>query len=401
MGRTFDVEECDRTNVGIHHGHSIERPAWRECRWEVTLRLAMVVALYAMPAIVVMRPVTDLDIWWHLRTGQWIVAHRAVPTTDPFSSFGLGKPWVAYGWLFELLVYGLYRWLGLLGIVVYRSVLTIACTVAIHRLVARREPRFGVSIGLTGAAILAIIPLMRERPWLFTIFLYTLTLDIVLDIRAGRHGRVAWVLPPLFSLWANLHIQFVYGLALLALACAAPTADRLLGFGTTDGETSWVGSRALWRLVTLFGSCLVATLLNPYHGRLYAVILGLGSQTVAYDRITELAAMGFRAPWNWTVLALVGASAFALGRRARPSLFSVFLLIGSAYVSFRSVRDVWLVVLASLAILVPERRPVGPVADRFPLTWPRILVVVGAIAFVLVVTGRSQRLSEGHLQEVV
>ena len=55
---------------------------------ETVRRLLIVIALYAIPAMLVMQPVQDLDIWWHLRTGQWIVEHRAVPVTDPFSSFG-------------------------------------------------------------------------------------------------------------------------------------------------------------------------------------------------------------------------------------------------------------------------------------------------------------------------
>jgi GNAT superfamily N-acetyltransferase len=181
-------------------------------------RMLILIALYAIPAVVAMRPVTDPDIWWHLRTGQWIVAHGAVPTTDPFSRFGLGRPWVAYSWLFELLVYGLYRGLGLGGILLYRVVLTLAVALSVHRLVAKREPRFAVALGLVGAALLALLPLMNERPWLFTILFSALTLDVVLDLRAGRSTRAAWLLPPLFALWANLHIQFVYGLFLLALA---------------------------------------------------------------------------------------------------------------------------------------------------------------------------------------
>ena len=58
-------------------------------------RLLILIALYTIPAIVVVRPVQDLDIWWHLRTGRWIAEHGAVPATDPFSQFGQGKPWVA------------------------------------------------------------------------------------------------------------------------------------------------------------------------------------------------------------------------------------------------------------------------------------------------------------------
>ena len=59
---------------------------------EKTLRrLVIVVLLYCIPASQAMVPVVDPDIWWHLRTGQWIVDHGQVPATDPFSAYGAGK----------------------------------------------------------------------------------------------------------------------------------------------------------------------------------------------------------------------------------------------------------------------------------------------------------------------
>ena len=33
----------------------------------------------------------DQDIWWHLRAGQWIVEHGALPATDPFYNLGRAK----------------------------------------------------------------------------------------------------------------------------------------------------------------------------------------------------------------------------------------------------------------------------------------------------------------------
>src|SRR3954453_10170656 len=70
------------------------------------LRFLMVLSLSALPILAVLRPVTDPDIWWHLRVGQWVVEHGALPANDPFSLPGLDKPWVAYSWLYEVLVYG-------------------------------------------------------------------------------------------------------------------------------------------------------------------------------------------------------------------------------------------------------------------------------------------------------
>ncbi len=80
---------------------------------EKVLRQSVIlVLLYLIPVSQALLPIDDPDIWWHLRTGQWIIEHHTVPMTDPFSAYGMGKPWVAYGWLFDILVYGLYTQLG-------------------------------------------------------------------------------------------------------------------------------------------------------------------------------------------------------------------------------------------------------------------------------------------------
>jgi len=58
---------------------------------ETVRRLLILVALYAIPAVAVMKPIIDPDIWWHLQTGRWIIEHGAVPQTDPFSTYGMGS----------------------------------------------------------------------------------------------------------------------------------------------------------------------------------------------------------------------------------------------------------------------------------------------------------------------
>jgi len=88
-------------------------------------RLVILSLLYLILPIRAMQPTNDPDIWWHLRVGQWIAEHGAVPMTDYFSSYGMGKPWIAYSWLFELLVYGLYQAFGLVGLVLYRVILAL------------------------------------------------------------------------------------------------------------------------------------------------------------------------------------------------------------------------------------------------------------------------------------
>src|SRR5918992_3579861 len=103
---------------------------------EKTTRRALIWALvYSIPAFQAMLPVEDPDLWWHLRTGLWIIEHGHVPMEDPFSSYGMGKTWIAYSWLFELIVYVLYTSLGLVGIVLFTVVMSLLVALTLHMLV--------------------------------------------------------------------------------------------------------------------------------------------------------------------------------------------------------------------------------------------------------------------------
>ena len=79
--------------------------------------------LFAMAA----RNVIDPDLWWHLKTGEYIAQHHSVPHTDPFSYTRAGEPWVAHEWLAELLLYQIQRTTGFAGLIlIFAAVLCAA-----------------------------------------------------------------------------------------------------------------------------------------------------------------------------------------------------------------------------------------------------------------------------------
>src|SRR5262249_33733022 len=151
------------------------------------------------------------DIWWHLRAGQWIVEHGRLPDTEPFSRMGqeTGKPWLAYSWLFEIFVYRLHEWAGLAGLVLYRVVLAALILVSLYHLQARLRPGPVAGAVVLTLAVLTVLPLMTERPWMVSILFSLWVLDAILALREGTGGWWVWLLPVVFMLWANLHIQFV------------------------------------------------------------------------------------------------------------------------------------------------------------------------------------------------
>lgn len=328
----------------------------------------LLLVLYALPAINGIRiaAVADPDVWWHLRTGQWILQHSAVPRTDPFSSFAAGKPWAAYSWLFELLVQELFAHLGLVGIVAYTSLMLLAITVALYRLARRRQTSFSAAILLVYLACFSMSHLYTPRPWLFSILFFILELDILMRVRgSGRTRQLAW-LPLLFLLWANLHIQFVDGLIVLGLACLQsflPKQYRLFPEGVSRTKL----------FAALLGAVL-GTLGNPYGWHIYGIAHELASQTGVLNKLQELQAVPFRDPvdWSFLVLALITGTVMAWQRCRQPFEWMLFLF--ALVVGFRSQRDVWVLAAVATAILPPtlqlatRRRRLS--LDAYSSLWP-------------------------------
>src|ERR1017187_1739287 len=70
---------------------------------------------------------SDCDTGWHIRTGEWIVAHLGVPLRDIFSFSKPGDPWYAWEWLSDV-VFAWLNGLGGLRAVVLFSVLLLSLT---------------------------------------------------------------------------------------------------------------------------------------------------------------------------------------------------------------------------------------------------------------------------------
>jgi hypothetical protein len=362
-------------------------------------RSIVLIAFYTLAVSLSMKSqiVVDPDIWWHLRVGQWILDHGWVPATDPFSSYGQGKPWVAYSWLFEVMAYGLYRSFGLVGIVIYTIVLSLGITAALYSLVRKFEHRVANAIAITGIGILAMTPIFMPRPWLFTILFFIIELDLLLAARRSGNYRRLLLLPPLFALWANLHVQFIYGLLPLGLVAAEPLIEQLFRrpFSFKNLKTGFNARQ--WLIVA---ACVMATLANPYHLKLYAPVIEIMSQTGAYNYVSELLAPDFRNITHWTLLALTIWAAFTLGRQLEVKPFPILLFIAGAFVSFRSSRDVWFVVTAAIAIIASSR-PALEVKDHSALTKAQALVIATTIGILTIFVAQARNISEGALQNAV
>jgi hypothetical protein len=149
----------------------------------------------------------DGDVSWHIATGQWILDHRAIPHTDPFSFTWAGKPWVPIEWLAELIYASAYRLAGYGGV----AALVTAALMALHAIVFFNASRW-IRAALLPVALMdfVLVPMMLARPHLLAWPLAALWTWLMLRARDQQRA------PPLaaallMTVWANLHGSFVFG----------------------------------------------------------------------------------------------------------------------------------------------------------------------------------------------
>lgn len=192
----------------------------------------------------------DGDTWWHLRSGEWILSHRRVPTLDPFSFASADRPWIDLHWGFQVLVASAYR-LGGLAAVILLTATVCAGTILIALAARGRTWPVCLVAAVWIPAVLLMAGRFVPRPEVLSL----LFVSAYLAILAGcdQRPQLVWWLVPLQVLWVNVHGLFALGPILLAAYLLDVVAHR------RDATRRPAGRVALaW--IAVAGACLV----NPY-----------------------------------------------------------------------------------------------------------------------------------------
>jgi tetratricopeptide (TPR) repeat protein len=203
----------------------------------------------------------DADIWWHLRSGEWILEHGRPPQVDPFTFGSEGRPWIDVHWLFQLLLLFVFRLGGTsAAILLAASVISLAVLVT---LAAR--PR-GSSLPMM---LLCWIPALilinfrsQPRPEIFTL-LFLAAYFAILTRAEDRPGLI-WLLPVVQLLWVNVQGLFALGPVVLGMWVFVRSSSLL--WQRFRGQIVESARPRRWWFYVLGSSLLVvlACLANPY-----------------------------------------------------------------------------------------------------------------------------------------
>lgn len=329
--------------------------------------------------------VLDPDIWWHLKVGDWIIDHAAVPHTGILSRTAFSRPWVAYSWGYEILMSRAYAWFGLIGIGFYGVLLTLGVAYSIYWMLRRLSGNFWLACVGAGIVCSAFLFNGMPRPFFFSISLFAVTLTLLLEANRSEEIKPLYWLPLVFLLWANLHIQFIYGLFLLGLFVGANViqhaaqalglkADFLAPPTLPAGELTLVGI-----------GCVLATLIGPYFYHPYQVVYEYSKAKFTYSVIIELQPLSFRGSSHFVELFLTAAGFFAVGWRRKLDLFKLALMTAASVIAYRTMRDAWFVCLPAAACIADAFAYQTEAERTQSLSFDKLLEKLGVAAAVGIV----------------
>ena len=283
----------------------------------------------------------DCDTGWHIRTGQWILAHHAVPYRDLFSYSKPDSVWYAWEWLSDVIFAGLNRAGGLAAVSLFAILLLAVIFTLVFRL-ARRHSNPVVAVAVTVLAVGASSIHWLARPHLFTLLFTVIFLSALYHVKEGRtrFAGIPWLvlLPVLTVLWTNLHGGFLVGVAMIAVFGAAELLQILLA-AQSEGRAAGLDRAKKYLLSAL--ACLVASLLNPYTYHLHVHVLRYLRDPYQAEHIMEFLSVSFHHPIAIFFETMLAGGVLAGAWYARHGSFvEPLLLLLWAHAALLSARNI-------------------------------------------------------------
>ena len=363
-GRTPSLASPSKTETENHTARlseSSEANPWLRVRsaWAQNGSTLQRYGIYALFALCIayallagLRTITDSDAGWQLAAGRYILQQHKIPSADVFSYTARGNEWI-YPVGAEILLYVSYAAAGFAAL---SWVSSIACagTAAIA---------FVGETGLATALLLILaIPKIAYRTApradLFTTVLFTALLAVLWRHHRGRQTWL-WMIPVIFLVWANTHLGFIAGFALLGGYVVLEVGEFL------TAERRAAARERLKAAAPWLAAAIPVTLCNPWGWNLYRALI---RQERAMSDQQNAIAEWRHVPINVATLAesfrlhnpesgyfcllaiAIVASVIALWRRHYGW---AVLLLGSAVLSARHIRFQALFVIVAAVVAGP------------------------------------------------
>jgi len=304
----------------------------------VTVVLALFLVKFANPISY------DPDLYWHLKTGEYIVTTGTLPYTDIFSHTAYGKEWVLHEWLSQVLFYAITQIGGLTGLWAVVACIYVATFYLLFRLSTRilGDETKGLIVSLLFFA--PLIPFASPRPQIFTYLFFAIFLWILFEWKYFRRERGLMLLPPLMLVWPNLHGAFVAGIALLALFLVCEWITWFASWRREATSKARLKSLGVWTALAV-----LATLANPRFIEYWLYPFHVVNMEVAKGIISEWQSPNFHLTYDRYFLGVfLLLFAVLVHSRKKPSLTELAVPTFFIVAGFTAARHLPLACFAAL-----------------------------------------------------
>jgi tetratricopeptide (TPR) repeat protein len=240
-------------------------------------RVAAPAGLAALILALNLTPITNNDLFLHLRTGALVLETGQVPRVDDYSALAAGRPFIAHEWLAGVvfrLVEVADGGSSLNALIFLKCAVALAIALALYRSARLWGASMGVALPCLALVMILAAARFLERPHIFAWLMLALVLLVLarrsVRMRSGQSGGVLGglaALVPIQILWANLHGSFFLGPAVVLLAAGGRILEGsgLVPWSRAAGSPASRGAlREAARLAAMALLLIACCVANPY-----------------------------------------------------------------------------------------------------------------------------------------
>lgn len=314
--------------------------------WQLDIQTVLVLVAFGIAFFLAAQPRIDVDLGWHLRTGQLIWETGAIPHSDPYSFTVNGQPWITHEWLSEVIFWPVYANWGHAGLMILCStILTVGLWFVYRQMRDEACPRVLAALLVVLSTLTGLL-IWGTRPTVFTLLLAPLFAWLLRRWSRGDN-RGLWALPPLMAVWVNLHGGYMFGLGLIAIYFFGGLAARWLPGDRPRGSLrglAWAGA-----------FCLLATLLNPNTYQILWYPFDTLTSEAMRKYLGDWPSPDFHAPRFWPFAAMLALFFLSAARDLRRlPMVDVLLLLALAGLGLQSNRHIPLFAVICTPVLARQ-----------------------------------------------
>ena len=241
------------------------------------LKIPVLFILFAYLALCAFSNLSEIDYLFHIKSGEYITAHKAIPGEDVFSFTMENKQWTNHEWLYQVVIYWIYNNFGLDGVFLLKAAVFSLSFLILVFIALRIDWVMSFFLIFYGLRISFSRFTLRPDNLSFLFFIIFL-LPFVF-----RKRKLLYLLPFIQLIWVNVHGFFFLGpLILLLYVVLARIKKSIL-------------DESFYRVcvITLFLT-IVACFLNPHPLSTITYPLEIlrdifsGAHSIFYEYIQEL-----------------------------------------------------------------------------------------------------------------